>query len=253
VSTPAGLHATPAELPLAGGRADATLKLHPLLCAEMRGPTAWFHRVDGPTAALKALGIGASSEQQLRVPIVAFLLEHPTAGLVLVDTGFHRSIADGGGGERARNLGPIGRLIARDVRMRPDQTVLEQLRARGIEPADVGLVVMTHLHFDHASALSDFPGATVLLAEHAGTPRADARRSCVATRSASSTPGRATARWISRPWKPVREALLLGRWTCSETDRSRSWRRPGTAPDTSRSSSASASGRRSSPATRSTR
>jgi N-acyl homoserine lactone hydrolase len=148
----AGLHATPAELPLAGGRADTTLKLHPLLCAEMRGPIAWFHRVDGPTAALKALGIGASSEQQLRVPIVAFLLEHPTAGLVLVDTGFHRSIADGGGGERARNLGPIGRLIARDVRMRPDQTVLEQLRARGIEPADVGLVVMTHLHFDHASA-----------------------------------------------------------------------------------------------------
>jgi Metallo-beta-lactamase superfamily len=219
----------------------------------MRGPTAWFHRVDGPTAALKALGIGASSEQQLRVPIVAFLLEHPTAGLVLVDTGFHRSIADGGGGERARNLGPIGRLIARDVRMRPDQTVLEQLRARGIEPADVGLVVMTHLHFDHASALCDFPSATVLLAEPEWNA-ARGRAAFLRGYSIGQLDPRPSYRTLdSRPWKHVREALSLGRWTCSETDRSRSWRRPGTAPDTSRSSSASASGRRSSPATRSTR
>ncbi len=40
---------------------------------------------------------------------------------------------------------------------------MEQLRARGIEPAAIELVVMTHLHFDHASALCDFPGATVIV------------------------------------------------------------------------------------------
>ena len=108
--------------------------------------------------------MGAGADQQMRVPIVAFLLEHPNAGLVLVDTGFHRSVSEGPGPERARNLGPVGRLMARDVRMRADQTVAAQLQALGINPADVGLVVMTHLHFDHASALCDFPGATVLLA-----------------------------------------------------------------------------------------
>jgi glyoxylase-like metal-dependent hydrolase (beta-lactamase superfamily II) len=32
-----------------------------------------------------------------------------------------------------------------------------------VDPADVGLIVMTHLHFDHASALCDFPGASVLV------------------------------------------------------------------------------------------
>ena len=160
---PASPYATPAELPRAGGHAGATVTLRPLLCAEMRAPIAWFHRADGPTASLKALGIGASSEQRLRVPIVAFLLEHPTAGLVLIDTGFHLSVA-GGGGERARNLGPVNRLIARDVHMRADQTVAGQLRTHGLDPADVDLVVMTHLHFDHASALCDFPHATVLVA-----------------------------------------------------------------------------------------
>lgn len=160
----AGLHWEAAELPLQGGRTDATLTLRPLLCARMGGPLGWFHRAHGPTATLKALGIGTSAQERVVVPIVAFLLEHPTAGLVLVDTGFHHSIASGGA-ERARNLGPVARLLARDVRMQPDQTVAAQLRARDIDPGDVGLVVMTHLHFDHASALCDFPAARVLVGE----------------------------------------------------------------------------------------
>jgi N-acyl homoserine lactone hydrolase len=152
-----------AELPLQGGGGQATLTLRPLLCGEMRSPAGWFRRTGGPTAALKALGIGVPTDQLIRVPIVAFLLEHPSAGLVLVDTGFHRSIAEGPARERARNLGPVGRVMSRDVRMGPEQTVVEQLRSRGLDPAEVGLVVMTHLHFDHASALCDFPGAKVLV------------------------------------------------------------------------------------------
>jgi N-acyl homoserine lactone hydrolase len=158
------LAATPAELPLPGGQTGASVVLHPLLCAEMGAPIGWFHRADGPTAILKALGIGVPAEQNVSVPIVAFLVEHPGAGLILIDTGFHGSVA-GTGPERNRNLGPIGRVLARDLRMRPEQAVAAQLGKRGIDPADVGLIVMTHLHFDHASALADFSGATVLMAE----------------------------------------------------------------------------------------
>lgn len=157
--------ATPAELPLPGGEDGASVILHPLLCAEMKGPIGWFHRAKGPTATLKALGIGVPAEQNISVPIVAFLVEHPKAGLLLIDTGFHGSIADGSGPERNRNLGPIGRVMAREVHMRPEQTVAAQLRARGIDPADIAAIVMTHLHFDHASGLVDFPGATVLVAK----------------------------------------------------------------------------------------
>jgi glyoxylase-like metal-dependent hydrolase (beta-lactamase superfamily II) len=163
VTVASTLHPSAAELPLTGGQADATVTLHPLLCGEMRGPVGWFHRADGPTAALQAFGIGVPRARQLRVPIIAFLLEHPTVGPVLVDTGFHRSLCEKNGGARARNLGPVGRLLARSLRMRQDQTVLAQLSERGIDAADVSVVIMTHLHFDHASALSDFPSATVLL------------------------------------------------------------------------------------------
>ena len=46
------------------------------------------------------------------------------------------------------------------------------LRARGIDPADVRTVVMTHLHSDHLSALPQLPGVSELWvhADELGTP-----------------------------------------------------------------------------------
>jgi N-acyl homoserine lactone hydrolase len=161
----AAIHASPIELPLPGGQDGATVTLRPLLCAEMLAPEGWFHAQPGPAGALRALGIGVPKDQLIRIPIVAFLIEHPGAGPILIDTGFHRIVADGSPRERNHNLGPIGRLIGRNVRMRPEQTAAAQLQALGIEPAAIRLIVMTHLHFDHAGALADFPGATVLVSE----------------------------------------------------------------------------------------
>src|SRR5580698_9836308 len=94
--------ALPASLPLPGGQTGASVTLQPLLCAEMSGPSGWFRRTSGPTAALKALGIGVPAEQRVDVPIVAFLVEHPAAGPVLIDTGFHASVATGSKQERNR-------------------------------------------------------------------------------------------------------------------------------------------------------
>jgi N-acyl homoserine lactone hydrolase len=158
-----GPDVAPTQLPLAGGQPGATVTLQPLLCAVMRGPKAWFERASGRGAALKALGVGVPATEIVDVPIVAFLIEHPGAGHVLVDTGFRREVATGPSRERARNLGMVGRLMTREMRMDPEQTIAAQLRAKGVDPDTLGLVAMTHLHFDHASALCDFPAATVLV------------------------------------------------------------------------------------------
>jgi N-acyl homoserine lactone hydrolase len=153
----------PAEFPLPGGEPGATLTLQPLLCGEAFMPPNWFERKRGPIETLKAFGVGVRPSGLARIPIPAYLLEHPTAGLVLVDTGMHASIAPGRRGERARNLGPVGVAMSRHSIMRPEQSAAAQLRARGVDPETIALVVMTHLHFDHASALRDFPNATVLV------------------------------------------------------------------------------------------
>jgi glyoxylase-like metal-dependent hydrolase (beta-lactamase superfamily II) len=49
--------------------------------------------------------------------------------------------------------------------MQPGWAAPAQLRDRGVDPADVGLIVMTHLHYDHASGLAAFPQATIAVDE----------------------------------------------------------------------------------------
>jgi N-acyl homoserine lactone hydrolase len=149
----------PADLPLAGGRPGATVVLHPLLTGRMRGPRPWFLRGERPLGTLRAYGIGVPKGDWIDVPVQAFLVEHPGAGPVLVDTGFHPSVAV----SPSQNLGRIAPAIFRDVKMDPSQAVPAQLREKGIPPGDVRFVVMTHLHMDHASAIAEFPQATFVV------------------------------------------------------------------------------------------
>jgi glyoxylase-like metal-dependent hydrolase (beta-lactamase superfamily II) len=149
----------PAELPLRGGREGAKVRLHPLLTATVKGPPGWFLREGGRLAWMKAFGLGVPKDTWYTAPIQAFLVEHPGAGAVLIDTGFHASVAD----SPRSNLGRFGAMLYRDIDMRPDQTAAEQVRAKGVEPSKVGTVIMTHLHPDHASAIVDFPEATFLV------------------------------------------------------------------------------------------
>ena len=151
----------PAELPLPGGTEGAVVKLHPLLCARMVSPPAMYHREEGRLAALKALGIGVPKEDWLELPIISFLLEHPSAGPMLVDTGFHPSVAV----DSSQAIGRFGKLLFKDVRMETEDAVPGQLRTRGIDPTEIRTVVMTHLHSDHASGISEFPGATFVLSK----------------------------------------------------------------------------------------
>ena len=149
----------PAELPLPGGREGASVRVHPLMTGRMIGPEAWFLRRDGRLAWRRALGLGMTRSEWLEFPVPAFLVEHPRAGPVLIDTGFHPSVAV----EPRKNLGPVAHILFKDVRMEAEQAATAQLRAKGVEPSRVNVVVMTHLHFDHASAISEFPDATFVV------------------------------------------------------------------------------------------
>ena len=152
----------PAQLPLPGGQQGATVRLHPLLCGEMTWPDAWPHKSDSRLAKLHALGFRQPRSEWVPLPIVAFLVEHPGGGPFLIDTGFHPSV-----GENPKEN--LGRLLsatsAATVEMDDSYTAPERLRARGIDPSSIGLVVMTHLHYDHASGISQFPGATFVVTE----------------------------------------------------------------------------------------
>lgn len=147
---------TPAKLPLPGGREGATVRLHPINTAELSMPDAYLHREQGRSAALKTYGLRGG---WTRIPIPAFLVEHQSAGPFLVDTGFHPSVAV----DPKQNLGRLVERFARGLQMREGQGMPDQLRARGLEPGAIKLVVMTHMHLDHTSAIAEFPAATFVV------------------------------------------------------------------------------------------
>lgn len=84
------------------------------------------------------------------------LLIETDAGLVLVDTGMgHRQIEE-------RRLSKFFRFLNQPV-LREGETALAQVRGLGFDPKDVRHIIVTHLDFDHAGGLEDFPNATVHL------------------------------------------------------------------------------------------
>jgi N-acyl homoserine lactone hydrolase len=170
----------PLTEPLPGGRVGASVRLHPLLAGEMLSPPCYVDRRPGRIGALRDVaGALARRSTWIWLPIPAFLVEHPGAGLLLVDTGFHPSVVQG----VSPSLGPAARLLYR-VRMDREQTLAAQLAARGHALGDVRTVVMTHLHIDHASGISELPGATFVVdrreweaaGERGGTTRGYVRR-----------------------------------------------------------------------------
>ena len=148
---------THVQLPLPGGQEGASVRLHPLLSGELLSPLGLLERPSGSMSTLRGLHSGGRANW-VWLPVPAFLVEHPGAGPILIDTGLHPSIVF----DPSQNWGRLGARVYR-FRMTAEQAVPEQLRARGIDPGDVAHVVMTHLHTDHASGVSEFPRATFVL------------------------------------------------------------------------------------------
>jgi N-acyl homoserine lactone hydrolase len=151
--------AIPTEsLPLAGGREGAGVRVHPLRTANMLAPPAFLSRPSGPGGLLRGLGIHIPRSRWITLPIPAFLVEHPNAGPFLIDTGLHASVAT----DPAENLGRVAKALY-SIDMAPTDAAPAQVRARGTDPGAIGLVLMTHLHYDHASGATQFPNATFLV------------------------------------------------------------------------------------------
>lgn len=87
------------------------------------------------------------------------LIETDSHGLVLVDTGYGLEDAAAPGGAHPRVTRPMRALL--NPQLRAEETAARQVEALGFSRADVRHIVLTHLDFDHADGLEDFPGAAV--------------------------------------------------------------------------------------------
>jgi len=149
-----------AEALSGGGSEGTTVAVEPLTVGEVMAPPALLEGGTGPFRNLRIAGIGVPRSRWTTVACQAFLIRHPTAGPLVVDTGLHPSVT----AKPAANLGRFLSAYAKP-RLEPGQDLPAQLRSRGLDPRALRTVVMTHLHFDHASAMSELSGASFLLTE----------------------------------------------------------------------------------------
>jgi glyoxylase-like metal-dependent hydrolase (beta-lactamase superfamily II) len=89
------------------------------------------------------------------LPTYVFAVEHPE-GVVLVDSGANAGL------KRLPRWHPYFQLAVK-FDIEPEQEAGPQLRALGVGPRDVRLIVLTHLHIDHDGGLAAFPQARVLV------------------------------------------------------------------------------------------
>jgi N-acyl homoserine lactone hydrolase len=154
------VEASPLHEPLPGGSAGATVAVEPLIAGHVHWSRSMMERPGGRLETLKLLRALITGQPEMIVPCPAFLIRHPSAGPVLVDTGLHPSIATDG----RQNFGGLANRVGKPS-LDAGEDVPAQLRSRGLDAGQIPVVVMTHLHMDHSSAISEFPDSAFVLSE----------------------------------------------------------------------------------------
>lgn len=96
---------------------------------------------------------GALGEERV-FGMAAILVRHPQ-GTLLIDAGFGRNVDT--------HALSIPWLMRKTSRHEKETPAADQLRAAGLDTAQLRGIVLTHAHWDHVSGLEDFPGVPVLL------------------------------------------------------------------------------------------
>jgi N-acyl homoserine lactone hydrolase len=129
-----------------------------------------IHAIRTGMVAIKSrqrVGVGHGSRRLLNalldrkwtepLPIYAFAIEHPE-GVIVVDTGETARALEPGYFPRWH---PYYRFGIKEW-VTPEEEIGPQLNRLGISASDVRLVVLTHLHTDHAGGLQHFPHNEIL-------------------------------------------------------------------------------------------
>jgi glyoxylase-like metal-dependent hydrolase (beta-lactamase superfamily II) len=89
--------------------------------------------------------------EKVRFYALAFLIEHPVRGRILIDTGYGSALLDA----TKRGIYSLYRRLL-PVTLCPHDSVVEQLALDTIDLHDLSYLIITHFHPDHIGALPEF-------------------------------------------------------------------------------------------------
>jgi glyoxylase-like metal-dependent hydrolase (beta-lactamase superfamily II) len=92
------------------------------------------------------------------LPIFAWVIDHPE-GIIVIDTGETAKTSDP---NYFPKWHPVHRFSVR-MNVKPEDEIGPQLRSMGLRNKEIKLLVLTHLHTDHAGGLHHFPDSQILV------------------------------------------------------------------------------------------
>ena len=116
--------------------------------------------VAGHCVALERFVRRGGGWRPIEFPSLVAVVEHPDGGVALFDTGYAPRF------QAATARWPYrlyGSLLP--VTCGPADAAVSQLAGLGIDPENVRLIVLSHLHGDHMAGLLDFPQARIVVGE----------------------------------------------------------------------------------------
>jgi N-acyl homoserine lactone hydrolase len=129
------------------------VELSVIRTGEIATPYGYVFRAGGNLLSRLRAGLTVGRDA-LDSPCLAFVVRHPSAGVIVIDTGFHEDTR----GAFHKDFGVPMSLLFKGLRP-ASQSFDDQLRELRVEPESVRSVVMTHLHVDHTSGMRLLPNA----------------------------------------------------------------------------------------------
>ena len=121
----------------------------------------FFGGLEGWSGLKGKIKFATDKKHFILVPVNCFLIEHPSEGPLLVDTGINREQAR----KHKEYYTALMGLVTDDDEyvMQPEVEINSQLHAIGYKCSDVKKILLTHLHEDHIGGLKHFPHAKVFV------------------------------------------------------------------------------------------
>lgn len=146
-----------------------TIKIHVLRTGEVRvSPYLPFGGDD--CSIVKASGLTTPRKDWIWLPVFSYLIEHPRAGLILFDTGWHREMSPEGTFDKRAQVKSLGLWLLYQInqgRIAMGEAIDEHLERMGLKPSDLDYVLLSHLDCDHANGLRQVKGAKHILVSRA--------------------------------------------------------------------------------------
>ncbi|MFJ9153455.1 N-acyl homoserine lactonase family protein [Streptomyces sp. NPDC102270] len=135
------------------------MKVFPLRVGRTKVPYGQFY---GGHDGFSVLDLAGDKSSFIWVPIHAYLIEHPTVGPMLLDTGIAPAQA---GGHDAYYGGTVMQYFTDEDEydLPAEERIEAQLARHGRHPEDIRHIIVTHFHEDHIGALPLFPDAEIVL------------------------------------------------------------------------------------------